>query len=88
MIVTYQRKRLAAAGVFLIVFALASGCGKKEDTASATPPASLKGQAPGVPAEAVKLTPEQEAARQKAIQQGPGIEAAIQAQQTGQPAPK
>ena len=60
---------------------LVAGCGNKEVETAA--PTSLKGQAPTVPTGEVKGTPEQEAAKQKAIQEGPAIEAALKAQQEG-----
>jgi hypothetical protein len=67
------------AAITVIGLLLNAGCGPKE--AATTVPA--KGQAPapgtgvGEDLGNVKLTPEQAAARQRAIQQGPAIEAAL-----------
>ena len=87
-----QRKAFvltAAVGtVFFTALFFAGGCGKKEADTAVAPPTSLKGQAPAVPTGEVKGTPEQEAAKQKAIQDGPAIQAAIEAQRAPAPAPK
>lgn len=84
-----RRTTRVLALVLLAVCGFVAGCGSKNaSTAAAAPPTSLKGVAPVVPTGDVKGTPEQEAAKQKAIQNGPAIEAALKAQQEGQPAPK
>lgn len=84
-----NRSLLATAGVLLaLTGATLAGCEKKAPDAPTVAPASLKGQAPVVPTGEVKGTPEQEAVKQHAIEQGPAIEAALKAQQEAQPAPK
>ncbi len=85
----YHRRFVAIAGAgFLVLGSVVAGCGKKEVDSAAAPPGSLKNQAPTVPSGEVKGTPEQEAAKAKAIQQGPAVGAAIETQRAGQPAPK
>ncbi len=64
----------------LVVCGFVVGCGKKDAGTAATAPAnSLKGHAPNVSTGEAKLTPEQEASKQRAIQQGPSVEAANEA---------
>jgi hypothetical protein len=80
-----RRHRFAAAAVLclsLSVGAVAGGCAKKEASAPSPTNAAAVGQpsadiAPG----AAKPTPEQEAAKQRGLQQGPAIEAAMRASQ-------
>ncbi|MES2465570.1 MAG: hypothetical protein V4671_33810 [Armatimonadota bacterium] len=61
------------------VCSLTAGCGPKE--AATTTPAKGQGPVAGAGAANVKVTPEQEAARQNAIKQGPAVEAALRRQQ-------
>ena len=63
----------------LVASVVVTGCGNKEASTAATPPTSQQGVAPSVSNGETKGTPEQEAAKAKAMQQGPSIEAANEA---------
>ena len=79
-----RRWLTAGAALMLGIGVITGGCAKKEAVVPASAPAggAVSASADVAPG-AAKPTPEQEAAKQRAIQQGPAIEAAMKRQQQG-----
>jgi hypothetical protein len=82
--ILFRGKQKTIAAILPLLLAagfLAAGCGEKtaETSPTATGPTASKGTEGG----AMKPTAEQEAARQRAIDQGPAIQAANEAAQRG-----